>query len=839
MESQTAFQDALIGQFDYIVSHFDGDAVDKDDVAALPLAAALLNSAGFADQSAIFYNNNLAAPGASLQVQQMRNSAAFVEAKLGIATYDYEADEAAAIDALVDILDSGKKVLILEGGPMEATYRALAQTSPANRANITQVSHGRFNEVTGPLTWDDIARDFPQVTQIEIADQNGQTNSDGFKNSQWNWLNSTSDPLLQGVREQMNQVNNQNQKQNDPSDAGMQFYALTGNEFGTPLDAQAFFEEYPPSLDTTPSQIPNSTPDPTPEPEPDPTPEPEPNPTPEPEPDPTPEPVPDPTPNPTGPLFTLALVDADTDAIVSGFEDLANISEVDLNNLDVSSYNIIAVINPDHPDATSVSSIRFESSEGTRTENQAPFTLFGDSNGNFFGQIFPAGNFTIEATAYSASGGNGSVLGVAQADYSVIGASAPAPTPEPEPRPELEPGRVILHAMDPRRTPSDPFETPITDAEGNVLPEAQQYSVAEGTFIVDQDDVFWGDDIQISATAANGDRGIVKSTHDLIGIKSYDYDERNFNDARLDGSVDYLADEGGPELLTLNFQQAVEDVTLTVALLEAPSEQVWWQAYNGTSSRFAQGVLNTTDGTQVAALDADELNFGANTTYEFTLSEAGIRSLELRALPGSGYSLVGIAYTVSEEGAIANPPNPPSTPPSAPDVEDQTLVGTIGNDTLRGGDGDDFLRGDPNNQATQGGLLGGNDILLGGAGNDLIAGKGGDDVLLGDAGDDSLLGDAGDDVLRGGAGNDTLTGDSSSSPGGLDTFVLALGEGTDLIVDFEVDKDLILLAGSLSVGQLTITQEGDDTLIMAGNETLAKLRDVEATTVDSSSFVTP
>ncbi|MGF1523105.1 MAG: calcium-binding protein [Leptolyngbyaceae cyanobacterium] len=811
METQTAFQDAFIGQFDYIVSNFDGNAVDKDDIAALPMAGLLLNSAGLAGKSTIFYNNNLSTPNGEQQTEQMRNSAAFVEAELGIDTYDYQADTEAAIAALADILNSGKKVLILEGGPMEATYRALQQVSPANRSNVTQISHGRFNEVTGPLTWEDIQRDFPEVTQIEIADQNGQSNSDGFKNSQWNWLDNTSDPLLQEARELMNQVRNGNQKHNDPSDAGMHFYAITGNEFGTPLDAQAFFEEFPPTRD------------------------PDPNPAPVPSPTPTPTPVP--SPNPTGPLVTLALIDADTDAVVSGFENLADVSEIDLNGLDISKYNIAALIDPDHPDAASVQSIQFESSAGNRTENQAPFTLFGDSDGDFFGQALQAGDFTIEATAYSGNSGNGTALGSADANYTVTGVATPAPPqPTPEPTPPPTPGpdsdRVILHAMDPRRTPSDPYETPITDADGIVLPEAKQYSVADDAFIIDQDQVFWGD-IQINATAANGDRGIVKSTHDLIGVKSYRYSADNFNDAKLDGSVDYLEDEGNTELLTLNFQQVVEDVTLTIALLEEPNEQVWWQAYNETSSRFAQGVLKATDGTQVAALDADELNFGEDNTYEFTLSETGITRLELRALPGTGYSLVGIAYTVSEESDF----NPLPTPPPASNAGDDVLVGTVGNDTIDGGEGDDFLRGDPNNQETQGGLLGGDDFLEGGSGDDTLAGKGGNDILLGGTGVDVLWGDAGDDILRGGSGNDVLSGDNFSSLRGVDTFVLAAGEGTDLIVDFEVGKDFIGLAGSLSIGQLAIIPDGDNTLIATGSETLARLRNIEATAIDFSSFV--
>ena len=156
------------------------------------------------------------------------------------------------------------------------------------------------------------------------------------------------------------------------------------------------------------------------------------------------------------------------------------------------------------------------------------------------------------------------------------------------------------------------------------------------------------------------------------------------------------------------------------------------------------------------------------------------------------------------------------------------MSGHWGNDVLHGGDGDDRLRGDLN-QSNPGGEVGGDDIIYGGNGDDYIGGKGGNDRLMGDAGDDHIWGDHGDDILRGGLGNDILTGDDASGGQGSDTFVLALGDGTDTITDFEVGEDLIGLADGLSLGQLTIIQQGESTLIEAAEAALAILENVAAT----------
>jgi secreted PhoX family phosphatase len=160
----------------------------------------------------------------------------------------------------------------------------------------------------------------------------------------------------------------------------------------------------------------------------------------------------------------------------------------------------------------------------------------------------------------------------------------------------------------------------------------------------------------------------------------------------------------------------------------------------------------------------------------------------------------------------------------------QTIAGNAGNDTIFGGDSDDILRGDLNDRNPNNN--GGNDVIFGGAGNDRIGGKGGNDELQGDAGNDTIFGDNGDDILRGGLGDDILTGDDFSGGSGADTFILATGEGTDTIVDFEVGIDSILLDG-LSVDEISTAVAGNFTMVMFEEEVLAVLSGVaDASQVD-------
>jgi len=159
------------------------------------------------------------------------------------------------------------------------------------------------------------------------------------------------------------------------------------------------------------------------------------------------------------------------------------------------------------------------------------------------------------------------------------------------------------------------------------------------------------------------------------------------------------------------------------------------------------------------------------------------------------------------------------------------IAGCLGNDMIYGKEGNDILRGDFNHRSS-GGMVGGDDIIYGGKGNDQIGGKGGNDFLYGGDDHDRIWGDDGDDLLWGGLGDDTLTGDDFSGGQGSDTFVLALGEGTDTIIDFHLGEDFLGLANGLTFEELTITQGSGGNkghaLISSGDETLARIKGVDA-----------
>ncbi|MGB3534688.1 MAG: hypothetical protein WBA13_14380 [Microcoleaceae cyanobacterium] len=153
------------------------------------------------------------------------------------------------------------------------------------------------------------------------------------------------------------------------------------------------------------------------------------------------------------------------------------------------------------------------------------------------------------------------------------------------------------------------------------------------------------------------------------------------------------------------------------------------------------------------------------------------------------------------------------------EVIDQSIDPTPGEGDIVDINGEDRLRGTDDD-----------DRIFGLEGDDRIRGRDGNDILFGGPGDDRMRGDDGDDTLIGGAGNDVLFGNDGS-----DTFVLAVGDGTDTIRDFELDEsDKIGLAGGLQLGQLTF----DEDKILFGDEILAEVSGIDTASLTSSNFVT-
>ncbi len=156
--------------------------------------------------------------------------------------------------------------------------------------------------------------------------------------------------------------------------------------------------------------------------------------------------------------------------------------------------------------------------------------------------------------------------------------------------------------------------------------------------------------------------------------------------------------------------------------------------------------------------------------------------------------------------------------------EDQ-VFGGLGDDSIWGGHDGDLLKGD-NDDSPEGG----DDMVYGGPGNDLIYGYAGNDRLFGGTENDIIVGGGGDDLLRGSLGYDILTGDE-----GRDTFVLASGEGTDIITDLELELDTIVLYAGITTENISIDQIGNNTALGFNNETLAIISGVEASDLMAAS----
>jgi Ca2+-binding RTX toxin-like protein len=122
----------------------------------------------------------------------------------------------------------------------------------------------------------------------------------------------------------------------------------------------------------------------------------------------------------------------------------------------------------------------------------------------------------------------------------------------------------------------------------------------------------------------------------------------------------------------------------------------------------------------------------------------------------------------------------------------------------------------------------GNDKIIGKSFADMLFGKGGNDFLSGRGGDDTIIGGRGADKISGGTGNDVMTGGA-----GPDRFVFGTGSGKDIIKDFSVTKDVLLIPKGLNginkPGDVLkhAIQKGSDVVIDLGGGNTVKLKGVD------------
>ena len=93
----------------------------------------------------------------------------------------------------------------------------------------------------------------------------------------------------------------------------------------------------------------------------------------------------------------------------------------------------------------------------------------------------------------------------------------------------------------------------------------------------------------------------------------------------------------------------------------------------------------------------------------------------------------------------------------------------------------------------------------------------------------TVTGSSSNDTLMGSQGSTTLVGN-----GGADLFVVQIKTGIDQVMDFTDGQDKLTLANSLTFGRLSLTQQGQDTLISANNTPLMLLHNISSNLITAA-----
>nr|WP_042342094.1 esterase-like activity of phytase family protein [Calothrix sp. PCC 7507] len=196
---------------------------------------------------------------------------------------------------------------------------------------------------------------------------------------------------------------------------------------------------------------------------------------------------------------------------------------------------------------------------------------------------------------------------------------------------------------------------------------------------------------------------------------------------------------------------------------------------------------------------------------------------------------------------------------STGDGNDVVLVGVNGpasNTSVDGGAGnDDLIVVEANGVNNIFGAAGNDSLqviegsrqnLFGGSNNDTLISSGSNNRLYGGSGDDKLFSNT-NDFLSGGDGDDVLFagkggGNRLTGGAGADQFWVANGSlptAKNVVTDFTLGTDVIGLGGISGVTQfsnLTLLQQGGDTLVKTGNTELVSILGITANTLTANNF---
>ncbi|PZO22957.1 MAG: hypothetical protein DCF25_01535 [Leptolyngbya foveolarum] len=239
----------------------DGNGPNIDDIGATPLGLAILSQAGLQNK-VVHYDYNSHVWASNSKMAQMTESTLESATRFGFdpdVFIDAFENSDRAYNSLASAINASTDkdpLFLVVAGPMEVACKGILRSEKEKRKYVVVISHSHWNnkhrytasDCTASEDQDEIAtpvyrikdstRDIRQtgVWFDQIEDQGKGLGAASF--SEYDWLKNSSDANLNWIYGRMKLVF---AKKPNPSDAGMLFYLITGNERATPAILNNFF----------------------------------------------------------------------------------------------------------------------------------------------------------------------------------------------------------------------------------------------------------------------------------------------------------------------------------------------------------------------------------------------------------------------------------------------------------------------------------------------------------------------------------------------------------------------------------------------------------------------
>jgi hypothetical protein len=223
----------------------DGNQHDEDDWASAPMTLAILAQRGLQPNLVNYTYDNHIWDSDPTHRENMTESVLGAAERFGFdRSVFYDAADpdglAAGVEDLTAEINASTpddELTLVLAGPMETAWMAFDAADPQARGNVRCVSHGEgtFNQTHGETdhgghSYDDVID--LGCRRAQIPDQNSNLGPTDL--SDWDYLRSSGDPAMEWLHSRLELA-----EKGDVSDAGMAYFAITGEEEPTRADLES------------------------------------------------------------------------------------------------------------------------------------------------------------------------------------------------------------------------------------------------------------------------------------------------------------------------------------------------------------------------------------------------------------------------------------------------------------------------------------------------------------------------------------------------------------------------------------------------------------------------